>query len=116
MDLDLDRMLQLVRNGQWSLDEIPWSQPLQGLEQLSRRQRLEAGRSLLFPAGLERQAAKVFSLCSEFVPDARAAEIYRLFCTDELRHAEAEVRLAARYGVTWKDLPAGVRLMFQLVE
>jgi hypothetical protein len=116
MELDLDRMLQLARDGQWSVNDIAWSRPLQGLDQMSRRQRLEAGRSLLFTAGLERQAAKIFSLCAEFVPDARAAEIYRLFCADELRHAEAEVRMAARYRVTWTDLPAGVRLMFQLME
>lgn len=113
MDLDLDRMLENTRRGQWSVDDFEWSQPLRGAEGMSARERREAGLALIFTAGLERQAARVFDLCAEYIDDPRAQQIYRLFADDERRHAEAELRLAARYGVGWKDQPLPVRWMFK---
>ena len=112
MDLDLDRMLDSTRRGQWSVDELDWEAPLQGAEGLSVRQRREAGLQLVFTAGLERQAARVFGLCAQYAADPRARDIYRLFSADELRHAEAELRLARRYGVSWRDLPLATRWAF----
>jgi hypothetical protein len=113
MDLDLDRMLELTNRGQWSVDDIDWSRPMEGVEHMSERARFEAGQQLLFTAGLERQAARVFALCAHYIDEPRAAEIYRLFEADEIRHAEAEERLAARYGVSWSDLPIASRWMFK---
>jgi hypothetical protein len=112
MTLDLDRMLAAVQAGQWSVDDLDWSRPLAGAERLSAAERREAGLALLMTAGLERQAARIFALCARYVDDPRAVEIYRWFEADELRHAEAEVRLARRYGVEWDDLPAPIRWMF----
>ena len=89
MQLDLDRMLELTRRGQWSVDDIDWDTPLQGAEALDARKKYEAGLQLLFTAGLERQAATVFLLCVDYVDDDRAKKIYALFHDDELRHAEA---------------------------
>ncbi len=116
MNLDLDHMLVQARKGQWSVDEIDWSAPLQGADALSPRQRREAGLALLFTAGLERQAARIFRLASRFADDERAREIYALFDADELRHAEAEIRLAGRYGVGWRDVPLPTRAMFQAMS
>lgn len=112
MDLDLDRILEATRNGQWDLDDFDWSTPLEGADGLTRRQQRQAGLALVFTAGLERQASTVFSLCAEYADDPRAQEIYRLFEADELRHAAAELRLARRYGVEWSDLPWPIRWMF----
>ncbi len=113
MDLDLDRVLANTRKGQWSVNDFDWSRPLEGAEELSPRARREAGLALLFTAGLERQAARIFGLCADYADDRRAAEIYRLFAADEHRHAAAEMQLAARYGVSWDDQPATIRWMFR---
>jgi hypothetical protein len=113
MDLDLDRMLENTRRGQWTLDDFDFTTPLQGAGDMSRRERREAGLALVFTAGLERQAARVFDLCAEYIDDERATAIYRLFAEDERRHAAAELELARRYGVGWKDQPVAVRWMFK---
>ncbi len=105
MDLDLDRMLESVQAGQWSIDDLDWSPPLQGADTLDPRTRREAGQALVFTARLERQAARIFALAADFADDPRAAAIYRWFAIDERRHADAEVKLALRYGVTEDDLP-----------
>jgi hypothetical protein len=105
MDLDLDRMLEAVQAGQWSLDDLDWSQPLAGADRIDARTRREAGRALVFTARLERQAARIFTLAAEHADDPRAAAIYHWFAIDERRHADAEVKLAARYGVAEDDLP-----------
>jgi len=116
MDLDLSRILKLTQRGQWSVNDIDWDQPLSDWDEISPTARKEAGWALLFTAGLERQAAHTFDLCSQFIDDPEAKRIYQLFREDELRHAEAETRLAARYGVTWEDLPKGARVMFDILE
>ncbi len=112
MELDLDRVLAATRAGQWSVDELDWSQPVQGAEHLGPADRRSLGLALVFVAGLEEQAARVFALCADYVDDPRAQEIYRLFAEDERRHAEAERRLAARFGVSHRDLPRAARWMF----
>jgi hypothetical protein len=111
MELNLDRMLESVRDGQWSVDDFDWSQPLQGADHLSAKEKCEAGLMLLAVAGLERQAARIFDLASQHATDDRAAAIYRFFAADEKRHAEAETRLARRYGATEADLPLPTRAM-----
>lgn len=105
MELDLDRMLDAVRAGQWSIDAFDWSAPLAGADRLDARTRREAGLALVFTARLERQAARIFALAADYADDPRAAAIYRLFAIDERRHADAEVLLARRYGVAEGDLP-----------
>ena len=115
MKLDLDRMLASTRRGQWNLSDFDWSRPLQGAEGLSAHERRQAGLALAFAAGLERQAARIFATCAEHIEEPRAKEIYQLFVADELRHAEAELALARRYGVTWNDLPWPVRWMFDVL-
>jgi hypothetical protein len=105
MELDLDRMLDAVQAGQWSIDALDWSAPLIGAERMGARTRREAGLALVFTARLERQAARIFGLAAEHADDPRAAAIYRWFAIDERRHADAEIRLAHRYGVGEDDLP-----------
>ncbi|HTM23374.1 MAG TPA: hypothetical protein VL172_22785, partial [Kofleriaceae bacterium] len=112
MELDLDRLLAATRAGQWSVDDLDWSAPLQGAERLGPADRRAAGLALVFTAGLEDQAARVFELCADHVDDERARAIYRLFGADERRHAEAERRLAARFGVGPADLAPAARWMF----
>jgi|GEM_PF-3773068 len=112
MQLDLDRILDATRNGQWSVDDLDWSAPLVGAGDMTAAEMKQAGLALVFTAGLERQAARVFGLCAEYAEDPRAKQIYRFFEADELRHAAAELRLARRYGAAWRDLSWPVRWMF----
>lgn len=113
MNLNLDRILEATRRGQWSVDDFDWSRPLEGTEHLTKREKRDAGMALVFVAGLERQAARVFALCAEYTDDPRAREIYRLFEVDEQRHAAVELRMAARLGVHWRDQSLPVRWMFK---
>lgn len=99
-------MLDGARNDGWRLEDFEWGRPLGGTAAaLSARAKKEAGLLLVFTAGLERKASQIFGLCASYAEDPRAREIYRLFEADETRHADAEVKLAARYGVTPADLP-----------
>ncbi len=115
-DIDLDHVLEATRKGQWSVDDFDWSTPLKGTEGLSKEALHDAALMIVFTAGLERQAAKIFALCAEYVDDPRAKEIYRLFEKDETRHADAEMLMAKRFGVGWKDLPLSVRFMFSFLR
>src|SRR5262249_25680532 len=69
--MDLDRMLDAVKAGQWSVDDFDWSVPLAGIDRIAPSDRREAGRALVFTARLERQAANIFALASEFADDPR---------------------------------------------
>ena len=114
MELDLDRVLAATRAGQWSVNKGDRTgAPVQGAEALSRADRRALGMALVFVAGLEEQAARVFALCADYVDDARAKEIYGLFAQDERRHADAERKLAARFGVHHRDLPRATRWMLE---
>lgn len=116
MDMNLEHVLDRTRKGQWSVHEFEWDTPLQGADHLSERERREMAIMILFTAGLEIQAARIFELCARYVTDKTARQIYELFGIDERRHAEAEIRMAKRYGVTWDDLPLATRVMFNFQD
>ena len=107
-DIDLDRLLTNTRNGQWSVDDLDWSTPLDDAASVTDEQRFDTALLLHYTAGFERQAARIFDLCSHYVDDPVAKEIYKLFYIDEIRHADAEVRLAERLGYRLSDLPAAL--------
>jgi hypothetical protein len=109
-------MLESVQAGQWRIDDLDWSPPLRGAEALDARTRREAGLALVFTARLERQAARIFALAADFADDPRAAAIYRWFAIDERRHADAEIKLAARYGVGEDDLPRPLHWAMRSLE
>ena len=116
MDLDLSHVLEATKKGQWSVHEFDWDTPLQGGDTLTADEKRQAGLMILFTAGLEMQAAKIFGLCAEYVGDKHARQIYELFERDENRHAEAEILMAKRYGVTWKDLPLATKWLFEALK
>lgn len=115
-EIDLDHILEATRKGQWDVHDFDWSRPLEGAENLSKQELRDAALMIVFTAGLERQAARIFALCADYVDDPRAKAIYRLFERDETRHADAEMLMARRYGVGWKDLPLPVRIMFRYLR
>lgn len=116
MEIDLDHILDATRKGQWSIHEFDWDTPLQGTGNLTEKQLREMALMIVFTAGLEYQAARIFDLCSKYVSDKRARQIYELFAIDEIRHAESELLMAKRYGVTWDDLPLPTKFMFRAMR
>lgn len=114
--VDLDRMLRITRETQWSVHQFDWDRPLEGADGLSPRERKELGLMLVFTAGLEYQAAEIFRLCSRYVQDARAKQIYEYFYIDEMRHARSEIAMAKRLGVSWQDMPLLTRLNFRAMR
>ncbi len=111
--VDLDRLLRIVKDTQWSIHQFDWNQPLQGADSLTGKQKKQLAMMLLFTAGLEYQAAEIFRLCARYVEDTRAKQIYEHFYVDELRHARAEIEMARRLGARWKDLPLVTRMTFR---
>ncbi|MCB0221514.1 MAG: hypothetical protein KDH09_17585 [Chrysiogenetes bacterium] len=116
MDLDLEHVLDRTRKGQWSVHEFDWDTPLQGADHLSEQEKREMALMILFTAGLEIQAARIFELCARYVTDKTAKQIYELFGIDERRHAEAEILMARRLGTEWEDLPLATRAMFKFQD
>lgn len=116
-NIDLDRLLEASRKGQWSLADVDWGGALPKAESGEDEQcRYEAALLLLYLSGLERQAARIFDLCSRHVTDSRAQEIYKLFVRDEERHADAEIRLAERLGYSWDTAPLALSKAFEAYE
>jgi hypothetical protein len=116
MQLDLARVLEATRQGQWSVDDFDWDQPLAGAETLSPPERRAFGQLCLLVAGLELHAAEIFRLNAHFCEDPQAREIFTWFSDDERRHAEALTRHAGRYGLRWSDLPLPTRAMFRVLH
>ncbi|MCB0219968.1 MAG: hypothetical protein KDH09_09765 [Chrysiogenetes bacterium] len=114
--VDLDRMLRITRETQWSVHQFDWDRPLEGADDLSSRERKELGLMLVFTAGLEYQAAEIFRLCARYVGDSRAKQIYEYFYVDEMRHARSEIAMAKRLGVSWQDMPLLTRLNFRAIR
>lgn len=116
MEMNLEHVLDRTRKGQWSVHEFEWDTPLQGADHLSEQEKREMALMILFTAGLEIQAARIFDLCAKYVTDKTAKQIYELFAIDEKRHADAEILMAGRYGVSWNDLPLATRAMFKFQD
>ncbi len=115
MNLDLDRMLEAVSKGQWSVDDFDWDRPVEGEDRLPANERKLLGKLLLFTAGIERLGADAFRAHANQVSDPRAKAIFELIALDEERHAAAEVRMAKRLGFRWNELPWVTRLAFREV-
>ena len=115
-EINLDRMLHAISEGQWSADELDWSAPMQGLDQLSALDRRRLAHCLLFVSGLERLGSEAFRITAEQESDARAKAIFQLVALDEDRHADVEVRMAKRLGYSVQSLPRVVRSLFRLAR
>lgn len=115
-ELNLDRMLRAISEGQWSADELDWSAPIQGLEAMSATDRQCLAHCLLFVSGLERLGSEAFRITAEQETDARAKAIFQLIALDEDRHADVEVRIAERLGYAKDSLPRVVRCFFRIAK
>lgn len=115
-DLDLDKMLGAISEGQWSVDAFDWQAPSPTLAALGADERRSIAQCLLFVAGLERLGSEAFRVTASQETDPRAKAIFQLVSLDEERHAEAEVRMAVRLGHAFSGLPRVVRWFFRLAR
>lgn len=111
--MNLEHLLDIAKNGQWSVDDFDWKTPVMGIDKVSKANRKRIGQMLLFTAGVERLGLTGFMLSAKHTPDKTAKAVFMLNAFDEERHAEAETLLARRLGVEWHDLPWVVRVMFK---
>ena len=94
MALNLSRMLERCRAGQWSVDDFDWSVP--SIE-LGRFDEIEACHQFTNLVFIERIAALAFLELSRNTTDPLEKAIFESFHEDEVRHAEAMNRLAMHF-------------------
>lgn len=115
--MDLDRMLQMCRRDQWSIDDLDWDvEP----RPLSREHEIAVCQYFTDMAGIELLAGELFSAQREQTNDPVLKEIFETFIIDEERHSKVAERLAAHYDVhhyrTYQLNPHLVRFRGPFVE
>jgi hypothetical protein len=94
--MDLDRMLEMCRKGQWKLEDLDWSaEP----RPMGRDEEMAVVQYFTDMAGIERLAGALFEEQRRRAEDETLRKIFATFVADEERHARAAERLAAYYDV-----------------
>lgn len=92
--MDLEKMLDRSLREQWSIDDVQWSRPPRPL---SPAMEMAIVQSFTDMAGIERLAAALFAEQARHADSPALRRLFETFVEDELRHAEAARRLAARF-------------------
>ncbi|PVY76331.1 hypothetical protein C8D92_10584 [Tamilnaduibacter salinus] len=100
-NIDLDTMLDKVRNTQWALADIDWDKP--GAERITAEQwpKLKAFMSDLM--WIEHVGARGFAAMARKAESDTLRELYTWFHAEEQRHANAEMALMRRWGMLEGD-------------
>lgn len=118
MTLDLDRMLDRIKQRQWALADFDWNAP--GAEQITDEQRPSLTAFMADLVWIEQVGARGFAALSLQTDDPVLAEIYRWFHAEEQRHANAELALMKRWGMLDGDeVPSpnnNIRLVFNWLD
>ncbi len=105
--VDLDRMLEKCRAGQWKADDLDWSVTPRPM---SRDDEIAICQYFTDMAGIERLAGALFAEQRKRATDPTLHKIFSTFVVDEERHAVVAERLAAHYDVhhyqTYRTNPA----------
>lgn len=107
-------ILEISKKSKWSVDDFDWDQPLS--DDLDDKAKKNLGTAFLYISGIERLGAAAFRIHAKNVNNKDAAKVFEIFSEDEERHADAELAMAKRLGVEWKDLPWTARRMFKLLK
>ncbi len=94
--MDLNRMLQKCRDGQWKLDDLDWNV---GRRPMTRTEEMAVVQYFTDMAAIERLAGALFAEQRRLVTDSVLKKIFATFEADEERHAVAAERLADHYNV-----------------
>src|SRR6185312_6635231 len=97
MAIDMDVMLEKIKNRQWALAEFDWDAP--GAEMITDQQRPQLKAFMADLCWIENIGARGFAALAKKAPTPTIAEIYRYFHAEEQRHANAELALMKRWGM-----------------
>lgn len=99
MQLNLEKMLDKIKNSQWALADIDWNAP--GVELVTENSELYP-KLKTFMADLmwiEHVGARGFAAMAKKAPNDTLKQIYQYFHAEEQRHANAEMALMKRWGM-----------------
>lgn len=97
MAIDMDAMLDKIKDRQWALADIDWDAP--GAELVTDEQRPKPKAFMADLCWIENIGARGFAALAKKAPTPTIAEIYRYFHAEEQRHANAELALMKRWGM-----------------
>lgn len=97
MAMDMEAMLDKIKNHQWALADIDWDAP--GAETISPEFRPKLKQFMADLCWIENIGARGFAAMAKKAPNDTIAEIYRYFHAEEQRHANAELALLKRWGM-----------------
>jgi hypothetical protein len=95
--IDMDAMLEKIKDRQWALADIDWDAP--GAETISDEFRPKLKAFMADLCWIENVGARGFAALAKKAPTPTLAEIYRYFHAEEQRHANAELALMKRWGM-----------------
>jgi hypothetical protein len=95
--MNMDEMLQKIKDRQWALADIDWDAP--GAETISDEFRPKLKEFMADLCWIENVGARGFAALATKAPTSTIAEIYRYFHAEEQRHANAELALMKRWGM-----------------
>jgi len=94
--MNLDRMLDKCRKGQWNVNDFDWAQKPAELSRFDEMEACQAFTNLIY---IERIAAAAFLEFSKQATDPAEKAIFETFYDDEVRHAEAMWHLSKYFDV-----------------
>jgi hypothetical protein len=95
MAIDMDAMLDKIKDRQWALADIDWD--ARGAETISDEFRPKLKAFMADLCWIENIGARGFAAMAKKAPTPTLAEIYRYFHAEEQRHANAELALMKRW-------------------
>jgi len=99
--MDMELMLQKIKDHQWALADIDWDAP--GVELIPDELRPKLKAFMADLCWIENVGARGFAAMAKKAPNDTIAEIYRYFHAEEQRHANAELALLKRWGMIEGD-------------
>jgi hypothetical protein len=93
--IEMDMMLERIRDRQWALADFDWDAP--GAETIGDEFRPKLKAFMADLCWIENIGARGFAALAKKAPTPTIAEIYRYFHAEEQRHANAELALMKRW-------------------
>jgi rubrerythrin len=95
--IEMDMMLEGIKDRQWALADFDWDAP--GAETIGDKFRPKLKAFMADLCWIENIGARGFAALAKKAPTPTIAEIYRYFHAEEQRHANAELALMKRWGM-----------------
>ncbi|KLI06271.1 reductase [Mycolicibacterium conceptionense] len=101
MAMDLDNMLQMIKDRQWALVDIDWDAP--GAELIEPELHAKLKPFMTDLMWIENVGARGFAALAKKAPNPTLKSIYEHFHAEEQKHANAELALMRRWGMLEDD-------------